>query len=195
VDMSKANMVVLSLLSAAPMHGYQIGNLVDHIGLPHWTGITLPAIYKAIQALDKAKYISGTEMREGNNPPRMVFELMPKGKELLREILRRRLAECNDLDKDWWLALMFAQQAMTKTEMLHVIACRIQKLQNLYPGSQSCEELSWPGHSQAMPFVHKHLVSLGERSRNAEMQTLQELEEDIKSDTHNEFFALEGDSK
>jgi len=123
--MSKAHMVVLSFISGVPMHGYQIGQMVDQFCLPRLAGITLPAIYKAIQTLEKNKFIRGEEMREGNNPPRMVFHINPKGKKYLSEIVLGYLKENKKHGHDWWFALMFAKGALKKSEMLEIIRLRI----------------------------------------------------------------------
>lgn len=189
--MSKAHMVVLSFLKDKPFHGYQIGQLVEQLKLPSWTGITLPAIYKAMQNLEKTKHIRGEEMREGNNPPRMVYHLNQKGREYLRQIVCEYLNGNTPWDRDWWLALHFADQAITKKEMLSAIENRINKLKDVVKLKREHirnipEELK-----SRLPFVHSHLLALSMRYMRSELRTLEELKWDIQSGEHDAFFLPE----
>jgi DNA-binding PadR family transcriptional regulator len=193
--MSKAHMVVLSFIGGTPMHGYQIGQMVDQFCLPRLAGITLPAIYKAIQTLEKNKYIRGEEMREGNNPPRMVFHLNPKGEKYLKEIVRGYLNDNKKPGPEWWFTLMFAKQALTKTELLELIKKRIVCIEEIGHLKKDKKEFLWTFNQDQIPFIHKHLMILGDSYAKAELQALKNLYEDITGEDHNEFFLPEGDLK
>lgn len=193
--MSKAHMVVLSFLKDKPLHGYQMGQIVEQLKLPGWVGITMPAIYKAMQALEKSKHIRGEEMREGNNPTRTVYHLNPKGREYLKQIVSKYLDGNEMLDRDWWLALHFASGCLTRSELLKVIAKRIARLKEVEKTKKNCLNLLDPGLKEKLPFVHSHLLTLGVRYLRAEQRTLEELCKDIESGIHTEFFLPEGDTK
>ena len=191
--MSKAHMVVLSFISGTPMHGYQIGQMVDQYCLPKRAGITLPAIYKAIQTLEKNKYIRGEEMREGNNPPRMVFHLNPKGEKYLKEIVRGYLSENVKPGHEWWFTLMFAKKALKKSELLELIEKRIVFVKEIGHLKKEKKEFLWSVHQDQIPFIHKHMMTLGAGFAKAELRALKELYDDIAQDDHTEFFLNEGD--
>ncbi|MDY0151922.1 MAG: PadR family transcriptional regulator [Candidatus Cloacimonas sp.] len=192
--MSKAHMVVLSFLKAKPMYGYQIGQMVEQLGLPRWTGITLPAIYKAMQTLEKQQHIRGEEMREGNSPPRMVYHLNSKGKEYLRKTVQGYLTDIQLMDRDWWFALLFAQHNIGKDELLEAVNNRIKQMkefQNNKPHGKACPKAIFGDN---LPFVHNHLMSLGTRFVRAELLSLSELAKDIESGEHSEYFMIKGDA-
>ncbi len=190
--MSKAHMVVLSFLKAKPLHGYQMGQIVEQLKLPGWVGITMPAIYKAMQALEKSKHIRGEEMREGNNPPRTVYHLNPKGREYLKQIVGKYLDGNEMLDRDWWLALHFASGCLSREELLSIIAKRISRLKEVEKLKKNCMQDIDPGQRDKLPFVHNHLLALGIRYLKAEQRTLEELSKDIEMGGHAEFFLPEG---
>jgi len=193
--MSKAHMVVLSFLKDKPLHGYQMGQIVEQLKLPGWVGITMPAIYKAMQSLEKSKHIRGEEMREGNNPPRTVYHLNPKGREYLRQIVNKYLAANEMLDRDWWLALHFATGCLSRSEMVEAISRRIIRLKEVEKIKANCIK-QIPGElMDKLPFVHAHLLALGVRYLRAEQRTLEELKKDIVSGAHEDFFWQAGGSK
>ncbi|PKN71147.1 MAG: hypothetical protein CVU50_10475 [Candidatus Cloacimonetes bacterium HGW-Cloacimonetes-3] len=192
--MSKAHMVVLSFISEKPMHGYQIGQIVDQFLLPRLAGITLPAIYKAIQTLEKNKCIRGEEMREGNNPPRMVFHLNPKGRKYLAEIVRGYLKEDKKLGHEWWFTLMFAKGVMEKQELLALINKRISSIKEFGHMKKERKDCHGMMDMDKLPFIHKHLMALGDRYATMELQSLQELYDDIATGNHDNFFLSEGES-
>ncbi len=192
--MSKAHMIVLSLVGEMPMHGYQIGQLVDQFKHPLWAGVTLPAIYKAIQTLETKKYIRGEEVRESNNPPRMVFHLEPKGKKYLAETVRGYLEEVNKHGHEWWFTLMFAKNVMKKSELLELILKRINCIEEIGQIQQERKGLLWPLDKDKVPFVHVHMMTLGGRCAKMELQSLHELYDDISSGNQDNFFLDEGEN-
>jgi DNA-binding PadR family transcriptional regulator len=195
VWMSKAHMIVLSFVGTQPMHGYQIGQLVEQYDLPHWTGITLPSIYKAMQSLERSDYIRGVEMREGNNPPRKVYHLTPGGKRYLQRIVCGYLGEFRSQDLDWWMALFFAAKTMRRSEMVSLLEDRIGKLKQAIRFKQSQLNKGEQPGSEILPFVYSHLLALGIRFIRAELKTLQELVAEIDSGARDDFFIGEGDDK
>ncbi len=193
--MSKAHMVVLSFVGATPMHGYQIGQLVEKYDLPHWTGVTLPSIYKAMQSLEKLNYIRGEEMREGNNPPRKVYQLNPKGRDYLRRIVCGYLREFKKLDLDWWMALFFARKTMRKEDFLELLEERIAYLKQVRKAKQSHRGDESRPDASLLPFIHDHILTLSDRYLRSELRTLQEVVAAVKSGARDDFFVQEGEEQ
>ncbi|MDD2229920.1 MAG: PadR family transcriptional regulator [Candidatus Cloacimonetes bacterium] len=186
--MSKAHMVVLSFLKVKPFHAYQIGQLVEQLALPRWTGVTLPAIYKAMQTLEKQKYIRGEEMRVGTSPPRMVYHLNAKGRQYLQKTVIGYLNDTQLTDRDWWLALFFAQQNTSKAELLNAIEQRILRLKEVQKKKRDIQDCPTTILGEDLPFVHHHLMELGLGYIRAELRSLCALQKDIQSDEHDGFF-------
>jgi len=193
--MSKAHMVVLGLLKVNPAHGYQMGQMVEQLNLPSWTGITLPAIYKAIQTLEKAKYIVGEEMREGNNPPRTVYSLNEKGVIYLRQIVYDYLFGESHIDREWWLALHFTEGILTKDEMLKAIEKRMLNLKEVARKKRNLIKGLSSDTANKLPFVHGHLLSMAHRYVRCELQSLEELKQDIESGGQENYFLQKGSNR
>ncbi|MDZ4181289.1 MAG: PadR family transcriptional regulator [Candidatus Cloacimonadaceae bacterium] len=192
--MSKAQMIVLGFLNHTPMHGYQIGLIVEQGEFPVWAGIKLPSVYKAMQSLEKSRHIRGEETREGNNPPRTVYHINLKGKILLTQMLNDYLADSRLSDRDWWLALSFSHQCIGKEALVAYIDTRVIKLRDKdreRRQSKCLEETA----SGRIPFVHKHLIGLARSIQRAEIKALKELRLDILQNEHPEFFQSQGEHK
>lgn len=186
--MSKAHMLVLGFLKEKPFHGYQIGQVVEQMHFPHGSGITLQAIYKAIQSLQKSGKIVGSEIREGTNPPKMVFHLNNKGKIYLKQLIMEFLGKTDSPGPDWWLALHFSGQIFSKEELVEIISRRIAQFRDLakghkHPDLQDNEELR--GN---LPFVHEYAKTLCSRHLKSELKTMQELLSAIRKGENDDFF-------
>ena len=186
--MSKAHMLVLGFLKEKPFHGYQIGQVVEQMNFPHGSGLTLQAIYKSIQSLQKSGRISGTETREGNNPPKTVYHLNSKGRLYLKQLIEGFLAKADSLDPDWWLALLFSRQMFSKEEFIGIINKRIsgcKELQKRRSRSHSADKVEL---RKKLPFVHEYMIKLCKRHQRAELQTMQELLATVRTGAHDDFF-------
>ncbi len=190
-NMSKAHMVVLGFLNNEPMYGYKIGQMVSEQRFSIWGGIKLPSIYKALQTLESGDYICGQQIAEGNNPPRTVFSLCPKGKEYLRKLLYKSLSGEQDSPHEFWIALSFSNRVFTKQEMLKIIDRRLSLINDIETMHKAphCSEFIEHG---AAPFGMKHLKALGTRFHRDVILTLNELRDDIVQDRLSDSFISEG---
>lgn len=186
--MSKAHMLVLGFLKEKPFHGYQIGQVVEQMHFPHGSGITLQAIYKAIQALQKSGKIVGSELREGSNPPKMVFHLNNKGRAYLRQLIVEFLSKSDHPGPDWWLALHFSRQLFTKEELLEIIGRRMAWLKEQGKRPNHGKLMEIVGLKEHLPFVHKFAETLCKRYQKAELKTVQELLSAIHNGENDDFF-------
>lgn len=185
--MTKAHLVVLGFLNTQPMYGYKIGQIVSERKFTVWSGIKLPSIYKAMQTLENTKHISGKEVSEGNNPPRTVYTITEKGKKYLREMLILALKDENETPQSFWQALSFTNHIFTKDEMIMIIDKRIHFFAEL-PAKEDVKRCTEMIESGKAPFVHKHLVDLGERFRRVQIKTLREVRDSISSDQYDDYF-------
>jgi len=185
-------MVVLGFLNNEPMYGYRIGQMVSEQRFSIWAGIKLPSIYKALQTLESGAYICGQQIAEGNNPPRTVFSLCPKGREYLRKLLYKSLTGEQDSPHEFWIALSFSNRIFTKQEMLQVIDKRLSMITEIeiMHKTPHCSEFMKTGVD---PFAMKHLKALGTRFHQDVILTLEELKEDIVQDRLSESFISEGE--
>ena len=190
--LSKPKLVVLGFLMREPMYGYQIGHIVEQFGLPVWAGIKLPSIYKALQDLEAAGQIRGEQVTEGNNPPRTVFHIKGQGRKLHRQLVLLGLTTPQVSSQDWWLTLSFAGGSITRKELESAIHRRLERLQEQLRASQSefCQNLQASGR---LPFVHKHILRLGERHHQVEAKNLKELLADVLAGGAADFYLGQGD--
>jgi len=172
------------------MYGYKIGQIISDSRHSIWADIKLPSIYKAMQSLEQKKYITGKEITEGNNPPRTVYSITPKGKQYFKQLLYQAMQIPNDYQM-FWLALSFANHIFTRSEALVQIdafTLRVQEFgKNLASNECKRHELDCE-----IPFVHEHLKKMGAKFQRAQLSTLKELKEAILSGEYESFFIDRG---
>jgi len=122
------DLVLLSLLSERPLHGYQANALLEFRKVRDWAGVSRPQVYYSIDKLARLGLIqSATAEEDAGGPERRVFETTPRGRDALADALER---------EDWteqidrppfltWLALswqcrpgVFAKQLQRRQEFL-----------------------------------------------------------------------------
>jgi len=84
--MTNAEFAVLSLVSEAPRHGYEIEKTITERGMREWTEIGFSSIYYLLNKLEKEGLIDGrTEQQPGRGPARKVYYITNNGREVCRE--------------------------------------------------------------------------------------------------------------
>lgn len=79
-------MVVLSLLSEGPMHGYQLVSELEKRDVQDWANISRPQVYYSINKLHKKKLISESKDAEpSQGPDRTKFKINEKGSQALNQ--------------------------------------------------------------------------------------------------------------
>jgi DNA-binding PadR family transcriptional regulator len=85
------DLVVLSLVSERPMHGYEINLELERRDVRDWAGISRPQVYYSLKKLEAAGFIEDT--LDGGppsaGPERRVLTITPAGHEALADALER----------------------------------------------------------------------------------------------------------
>lgn len=82
------DLVVLSLLSECPMHGYDINQELERRDVQDWAGVSRPQVYyslKKLKSLQMIKEINGFEPSEG--PDRQTYQVTSVGRKGLTDSL------------------------------------------------------------------------------------------------------------
>jgi DNA-binding PadR family transcriptional regulator len=84
------DLVILSLLSERPMHGYQVNLELERRNVREWAAVSRPQIYYSLEKLATAGLIRAGESEDtAAGPDRRVFETTAKGRHALSDALER----------------------------------------------------------------------------------------------------------
>ena len=95
------------MLRLSPKHGYEIARSLQQDGLPDVTWIEQNVLYSYLKTLESRGLIAGHEERPGSHPPRRVFQLTPKGEEVVDAWLRRPVERLREVRLEFMLKLYF----------------------------------------------------------------------------------------
>jgi len=193
--MSKAHMIVLNFLNRKPMYGYQIGQIVEQQRMPAWSGVKLAAIYKSMQNIEKQRYIKGEGTSRGNNPPRTVYQITAKGKDHLRQLIIKALADVQSFSTDWWMALSLAKNTISKEDALQSVDFRLEHLKKVV--MKKCSEVE---HISALdederPFMSDEALALGRMWIKDEIKVLESLRQAITDGKYDGSFSNPGEPR
>jgi DNA-binding PadR family transcriptional regulator len=83
-------LLLLGLLRAQQMHGYQINEFIDE-QMAFCVDLKRPTAYYLLDKLCREGYVAEETERTGNRPERRVYRITPAGEERFQELLRQNL--------------------------------------------------------------------------------------------------------
>jgi len=84
-------LLLLGLLQKEEMHGYQLHEFIDSF-MQTCVDLKKSTAYYLLEKMTKEGYITRTEEREGNRPPRRVYHLTQAGEAHFLDLLKQNLA-------------------------------------------------------------------------------------------------------
>jgi len=89
-NLTTADLVLLSLLSERPMHGYQANAELVRREVQDWAGISRPQVYYSLQKLARLGLLrAAADKNPAEGPERQVFTVTPAGVSTLADALER----------------------------------------------------------------------------------------------------------
>jgi len=121
-------LAVLSYLSQAPMHPYELGRTLREHGDDRSIKFNHGSLYMVVQQLARAGFIEGQETtRAGNRPERTVYALTDAGRQELRDWLRE-LVEVPRHEYPAFVAALSLVAALPPSEVIDLLGRRLGHL-------------------------------------------------------------------
>ncbi len=99
-------LLLLGLLRGQEMYGYQLNEFIDsHLGAT--AHLKKPTAYRLLNRMVDDGWITYTEEREGNRPPRRVFTITAEGEAAFQRVLRECLADYHPIVFSGSIGLLF----------------------------------------------------------------------------------------
>lgn len=122
-------LAVLSYLTQAPMHPYELGRTLRENGDARSIKFNLGSLYMVVQQLEKAGFVTARETsREGQRPERTVYELTDAGRDEMRDWLRE-LVEEPQHEYPHFVAALSLVAALPPDEVADLLGRRLQRLE------------------------------------------------------------------
>ena len=155
LDLTTADLVVLSLLSERPMHGYEVNLELERREIRDWAGISRPQVYYSLDKLQRLGFLRARASKEpAAGPERNVLTATADGREALADALER---------EDWtkqrerppfltWIALswlarpgVFKKQIQRRKKFLESELAREKEVLRsvLHEVGHPCHEAVW----------------------------------------------------
>lgn len=88
--LTQADLVILSLLSESPMHGYQLNSEIDRQEVSDWAQVSKPHVYYALRKLARKRLVAKSPARgKAGGPERSCYQVTRKGSNALRTALAK----------------------------------------------------------------------------------------------------------
>ena len=177
LTLTTPDLVVLSLLSEKPMHGYEINAELERRDVRDWAGISRPQVYYSLKKLERSGLVAAAPGDVPSaGPERRVFLTTPPGVEALAQALER---------PDWtnqrppppfltWLALSWRARPQAVRQMIHHRRSFLRA--ELEREKATREDIRRESPTSAAPFL---MVDLTIRQFDLELGWLDEVEQKL----------------
>jgi DNA-binding PadR family transcriptional regulator len=142
-------LLLLGLLRQSEMHGYKIIEFIER-DLAMCTDLKKPTAYFLLDKMAQNGWISWTEEREGNRPPRRTYQITPAGEAEFQKLLRESLTHYEPIKFVDDIALAFAD-SLSREELLDLLQQRRKALLSLIEAIRLV-----PTHQGFVQFVIDH---------------------------------------
>ncbi|MEP7288515.1 MAG: PadR family transcriptional regulator [Chloroflexota bacterium] len=115
-------LLLLGLLRQSGMHGYKIIEFIER-DLAMCTDLKKPTAYFLLDKMAQNGWISWTEEREGNRPPRRIYQITSEGEVQFQKLLRESLSHYAPLKFTDDIALAFAD-GLPRAELVDLLTRR-----------------------------------------------------------------------
>jgi DNA-binding PadR family transcriptional regulator len=149
-------LLLLGLLRGHEMHGYQLNEFIDsHLGAS--VELKKPTAYRLLNKMADDGWITYSEEREGNRPPRRVFAITAEGEAAFQRMLRESLADFDPIVFSGNIGLLFLD-AIPPEEAAELLHKRRAAVTSALQKAQSHEA---HGESSSLLLLHhtRHLVA------------------------------------
>lgn len=123
--MSETRLTLLGLLSAKPMHGYEIKKLIEERMREFWSA-NYGSIYPTLHQLQKEGLVTKREETTEGKPPRMVYTITDAGRTEFERLLHESLTKLPTV-RDEFCLLFFFFDALESAESRDYLVRRRQK--------------------------------------------------------------------
>ncbi len=144
-------LLLLGLLRQHEMHGYELHSFIEN-AMSTCVDLKKPTAYLLLDNMATLGWITVTEQRAGNRPPRKVYRLTAGGEAEFQRLLRANLASVVAVKFGGDVGLAFVD-ALPRAEAIGLLAQRRQALQG-----QLAESKAVPVHAGSFQFVIDHQV-------------------------------------
>lgn len=119
-------LLLLGILISHQSHGYEIQSLLDSPTMPIHIGKA--NAYQILGQFEDSGWVTASEERIGNRPPRRIYTLTASGEEAFQRILRKRLASYTATDHANAVSLNFLSLLPTE-EAIELLSLRLAGVQ------------------------------------------------------------------
>lgn len=80
-------LLVLGLLDAQPMSGYDIQQMIGMMDAERWGGVLVGSIYHALKKLEQENYIEITSVEQTGHRQKAIYQITQQGREHLKSLV------------------------------------------------------------------------------------------------------------
>ena len=87
--MATIDLVVLGMIKQKAQSAYELQKNIEIRHVSYWVKISTSSIYSKVVSLEKAGYLTSKTVKEGNMPPKAIYEITIEGEEYLVENIKK----------------------------------------------------------------------------------------------------------
>lgn len=148
--LSKSATLLLGIIYKKPLNAYEITKLLDYMNIKWWFNVADSTVYTTLKNLEKRGFVKGTIERAGNMPDKTIYSLTEKGRDGLKETIKKSVLQFNYDTNIFTIAAFFMDILGTKEKKV-LLERRLEILQSYLAGISKQNSAAW---RQEVPEFH-----------------------------------------
>ncbi|KPK91928.1 MAG: hypothetical protein AMJ88_12300 [Anaerolineae bacterium SM23_ 63] len=185
MQMTNAELAILTLIAEKSCHGYEIEQIIEERGMREWTEIGFSSIYYLLKKLEEKGLIEGRmERQAGRGPARKVYQITESG----IEARRAGVLEALSIPQRAYPLLQLGLASLPGVSHSEALAALRGYKDNLTDRLEHVRS-RWD-ESRPLPYfveaMFSHSITMIEAERRWTEEFINQLEERTKKNTHEE---------
>lgn len=148
--LSKPATLLLGIIYEKPLNAYEITKLLDYMNIKWWFNVADSTVYTTLKNLEKKGFVEGTIERVGNMPDRTIYSLTVKGRDELKETIKKSILQFS-YDTNIFTIAAFFMDILETNEQKKLLEKRLDILQSYLAGICKQNNETW---KQEVPALH-----------------------------------------
>lgn len=140
--LSKPATLLLGIIYEKPLNAYEITKLLAYMNIKWWFNVADSTVYATLKNLEKRELIQGRIERVGNMPDRTIYSLTEKGKDELKETIKKSILQFS-YDTNIFTIAAFIMDILETEEKKELLEKRLNILQSYLTGISKQDNEAW----------------------------------------------------
>lgn len=142
MELTPAELTVLGLVVEAPLHGYELEQIIERRGIRQWTDIGFSSIYYLLAKLERRQFVEASQA-SGGVKSRRVFQATAEGRDAARRVALALIVDASPAPQPFLVGIANLP-LLTEQEYAEALRTRLAQIESRIAAVENAEQSHAP---------------------------------------------------